>query len=338
MGHNPPVLDRVSWWSSATWRAGAAAWIESSLTDRGIRVTGTIEQPRVRFWGTALTVPTDAGLMWFKENHPSQVFEAALVERVGRICPDQVLELLAIEPTRGWMLTADQGPTLARHRGDRSEHRIRIVREFAALQRALSSHGETLVQTGLSVLDPREAPERFSARIDDFAALPGRHPFSLDPEAAASARARLPLVLRASAVLAESGVPLSLEHNDLHDNNAFLPESDGSPLRFFDFGDALWAHPFASLFIPLGQVLDDDDPTDPRDHPQGRALIESYLDVWDDLAPRPRLREAVDAALVLGHLHRLESWWRVAQGTPVEQLDPFRGVADYFLLDRFPGL
>jgi hypothetical protein len=86
----------------------------------------------------------------------------------------------------------------------------------------------------------------------------------------------------------------------------------------------------------MGQVAAEGDPTDPRDLPAGRALIESYLDAWDDLASRTDLRRAVDAALVLGHLHRLESWWRVAQGTPIEQLEPFRGVAEYTRLDRFP--
>ncbi len=336
MGYTAGVPDRVSWWSSAAWRAEATTWIESCLADRGIQVTGAVEQPRVRFWGTALTVPTDAGLMWFKENHPNQGFEAALVERLGGICPERVLPLLAIERTRGWMLTPDQGPTLIHQEGDRGGHRIRVVREFATLQRALSGRRDALLETGLSELDPLDAPDRFSARIDDLATLPARHPFALGPQEASAARARLPVLQRAAAVLAESGIPLSLEHNDLHDNNAFLPDRDGAPLRFFDFGDALWAHPFVSLFIPMGQVVEEDDPTDARDHPQGRALIEGYLDAWDDLAPRARLRRAVDAALVLGHLHRLESWWRVAQGTPVEQLDPWRGVVGYLLLDRFP--
>lgn len=326
----------MAWWTSATWRAEATAWIVESLTEHGIQVTGPIEQPRVRFWGTALTVPTDAGLMWFKENHPNQGFEAALVERLAGIAPDRVLPILAIERIRGWMLTPDQGPTLARHEGDRGEHRLRVVQEFAALQRALSAQHEVLLETGLSVLDPLDAPDRFSARIEDLASLPARHPFALGPEGAAAASSRIPVVQRASAVLAESGIPQSLEHNDLHDNNAFLPPRDGAPLRFFDFGDSLWAHPFVSLFVPMGQVLEEDDPTDPRDARQGTALIESYLDVWDDLAPRAALRRAVDAALILGHLHRVESWWRIAQGTPEQQLEPFRGVADFLLLDRFP--
>jgi hypothetical protein len=328
--------DLMAWWSSAQWRAQATQWIEAALSDRGIGRTGPIEQPRVRFWGTALTVPTDAGLVWFKANHPNQAFEAALVERVGSICPERVLPVLAIERTHGWMLTADQGPTLARHEGDRGEHRVHVVREFATLQRELSGHRDDLVVTGVSVLDPVDAPDLFRARVEDLAALPGRHPFALAPEEAALARARIPTLQRAADVLVDSGVPLSLEHNDLHDNNAFMPDRVGAPLRFFDFGDALWAHPFVSLFIPMSQVLDDEDPTDPRDHPQGRALIEGYLDAWDDLAPRTHLRRAVDAALILGHLHRLESWWRGAQGTPLDQLEPFRGVAEYALLDRFP--
>ena len=136
----------------------------------------------------------------------------------------------------------------------RAGHRVQVVREFATLQRALSGHRDDLVGTGLCVLDPEDAPQRFRARVEDLAALPARHPFALGADGAAAARTRIPLLERAAAVLADSGVPLSVEHNDLHDNNAFLAARDGAPLRFFDFGDALWAHPFVSLFVPMGQV------------------------------------------------------------------------------------
>lgn len=328
------VQDLVAVWSSERWLADASAWIARALADRGIELTGPVEQSKLRFWGTVLAVPTDAGLAWFKASHPAQAFEAVLVEQLGRIAPAHVLPALAIDPAQGWLLTPDQGPTLAQHAGDPRDHRVRVVGEFAALQRLLAERERAVVATGLTVMEPGAAAARMAAHIDALAALPPDHPFAPGPDLAATARARLPVIDRAAAVLAAAGIPLSLEHNDLHDNNAFVA-GEAAPLRFFDFGDAVWGHPFASLFIPLSQVLADDDPGDPRDDPHGRALIAAYLEPWADLASPDELEGILDAALVLGHVHKLESWWRLARTTPAQQLEPYRGVQEYLRADRF---
>ena len=47
------------------------------------------------FWSTQLTVPTDRGLFWFKENNPDQAFEAGLVAELADIVPDRVVIPLA---------------------------------------------------------------------------------------------------------------------------------------------------------------------------------------------------------------------------------------------------
>ena len=64
--------DLVARWTSAEWRDQAHGWIR----DR-VRVTGPIEESKVRFWSVVLKVPVDGGWAWFKENAPSQAFEAA---------------------------------------------------------------------------------------------------------------------------------------------------------------------------------------------------------------------------------------------------------------------
>ena len=105
-------------WAGKTWRAEAERWIEVALRERGIAVTGAIDQPRIRPWSTLLTVPTDAGLVWFKENCPGQAFEAPLLAVLADVVPDAVAAPLAVEPARGWLLTADSGTTLAERSGE----------------------------------------------------------------------------------------------------------------------------------------------------------------------------------------------------------------------------
>ena len=107
MSQNPREL-----WASPEWRHEADQWIDAALEAFGVQRTGPTEQPRIRFWSTQLTVPTDHGTLWFKENNLGQFAEASIVSVLGEIAPDHVAAPLAIEPSRGWMLTADHGATL----------------------------------------------------------------------------------------------------------------------------------------------------------------------------------------------------------------------------------
>ena len=47
----------------------------------------------------------------------------------------------------------------------------------------------------------------------------------------------------------------SLDHNDLHPWNILVTGADGTnQARFYDWGDSIVAHPFASMLGPLGYV------------------------------------------------------------------------------------
>jgi hypothetical protein len=106
------------------------------LAARGARVTGAIEQPRLSAWSTLLTVPTDTGAVWFRENCPGQSFEARLLALLGEAVPDAVVAPLAVEPGRGWFLTADHGATLA-DRVDDVDVWGHVVAQRADVQRRL---------------------------------------------------------------------------------------------------------------------------------------------------------------------------------------------------------
>lgn len=103
-------------------------------------------------------------------------------------------------------------------------------------------------------------------------------------------RAR-PRVQRWCAQLTGSALPASLDHNDLHPRNIFW--ADGS-VRFFDWGDAVVAHPFAAMLVPLGlvrQLLGE-----PAGGPQFAGIRDGYLDPFRALAPG----EDLPATLTIG--------------------------------------
>ena len=114
--------------------------------------------------------------------------------------------------------------------------------------------------------------------------------------------------------VAALGLPLTLNHNDLHARNAFVT-ADG--LRFFDFGDAVVTDPLGVLYLPFFVMAHHWD-AEP-DHEWLRLVADTALEMWSDLAPLPALRAALPAALQLGKLARVESWTRsLVSATPDE--------------------
>jgi hypothetical protein len=109
--------------------------------------------------------------------------------------------------------------------------------------------------------------------------------------------------------LAGSGVPATLQHDDLHDANVFV--ADGRH-RFFDWGDAVVSHPFVSLLVTLRMAQR------ALDVPSGDDALcrirDAYLDVWRDHGSRAELREQVDLALRVGPLQRALTWRRILRG------------------------
>lgn len=297
-------------WATSTWRDEASAWVEQILRDHGLNRTGLIEQPRIRFWSTQLTVPTDAGRMWFKENCPAMSFEARLVAVLAELVPDHVVAPLAIEPDHGWMLSPDAGPTLREADRDGLDLWVRLATNWADLQRRISPSADRLLAAGVPASLPLQAPVTIAERVEEYAALPSGDPGRIDADTAAGLRAALPTITRWAEQVAAVGLPLTLDHNDLHSNNAFQPRAGEQHLRFFDFGDAVVGDPLGTLLIPLnvlGHELGTDDPDDPR----LRRVVDAYLEVWSDLADSATLRAAVDPSRQLARLNRSESWRRV---------------------------
>jgi hypothetical protein len=303
-------------WRTDAWRSEVEAWIRDVLGGHGLTVVAPIEQPRLIPWSTLLTVETEAGRFWFKENCPGQAFEARLLEVLGALVPDAVVPVLAVEGVHGRFLMPDEGETLA-DRLDDVELWCDVVSQWAAAQRRLTPHVDALLAAGVTAFAPADAAEYAEGRIEAHAALPPEDPAQLAASDADRLRSLLPELEAWGAALAGGPLTSTLDHNDLHANNAFAPRPGESRLRFFDFGDAVVGHPFGSLLVPLNVLAHTlaAGPGDPRLH----RVVDAYLDVFADLAPRAELRALVDPALRLARLGRHESWRRVLTTTSDEE-------------------
>lgn len=307
--------------ATPAWRTEATRWIEESLARVGRRVTGDVEQPRIRPWSTQLVVPTDRGTVWFKANCPSTGYEPAVHLALSELEPDEVEAPLAIDADRGWLMTADRGQTLQDIHDATPQEWQAVVALAARVQRQVAGHRDELVGAGLPDCSPETVPARYADLVEELAALPTDHPSHLTGDEADGLRARSDVVERAVADLVAAPLPASLQHGDLHPGNVFVV--DGT-MRFFDFGDAQWAHVLEVLAVPYGYA------TRVTHHPWA-PLLDAYAQVWADLLDRDALEALMAPAMVTHAVNRSFTWLGAIRGAQSKELAEWGDAPLYYL-------
>jgi hypothetical protein len=313
-------------WGTVEFREELRDWCASFIGP----VTG-MAQHKLRGWATVWRVESAAGVWFAKQNCPGQQLEAPLLEALASLVPDRVVPVTAASD--GFLLTPDQGQVFYETAGGDLENWVRLAREAALLQRELVPHHARLVALGSTQLRPEESADYVAARVEQYAGLAAGDSRRLAPDVADRLRAHLPVVRRWAEQVAALGLPLTLNHNDLHENNVF--DVDGR-LRFFDFGDSLVTEPLGVLLIPLN-VMSEKLGADDQD-PRLWRVADAALEVWSDLVPMAELRAALPAALQLGRCGRVESWVRVQPSLSDDELAEWGPVAATWLgtLDADP--
>jgi hypothetical protein len=305
-------------WTDPAWLAGAVAWAVEQLARRGTGVDGEPEQPHVYAWSTALRLPVDGGAVWLKSVGPGSRHEPALAAALGEWVPDRVLVPLAVHPGRRLMLLPDGGTTLRNDGGAGSvEAWEAMVRDYARLQLDLVPRAETMLRLGVPDARLELLPGLVAELLADDEWLRLGLTGGMTVETRDRIRADLGRYADACERLAGFGVPVTLQHDDLHDANVFV--ADGRH-RFFDWGDAVVSHPFVSLLVTLRVAQR------ALDVPNGDATLlrirDAYLDVWREHGSLAELREQVDLALRIGPLQRALTWRRILRGVyPADRVE-----------------
>ena len=324
--------DLPALWESDEWLADLEGWLGPALARQGVRTTAPVVRDRVRFWSVVARVETDAGRVWVKENAPSQAFEAALVQVVDRLVPDAVATPVVVEGGRGWLATADLGLPMWHDDVPPLPDWVDVLQAFAAVQQVLAGQAGAVLATGVPTFPerPDEVVGWVEALADASRALPEADPRRLDDGEAAAVAAGVPRIRDAAERLAESGIPPSLQHNDLHLGNAF--RRPGGAVAFIDLGDALWTHPLTAARIPLW-ILRNRFGLAP-DGPDVQRAVDAYLEPWTDRWDRATLRDLLRDADRISCLHRAESWRRLQADVPVARVDePFLRSVPEWLVD-----
>jgi hypothetical protein len=277
-----------------SWRAEAEGWIRARLSDLGRDLTDAIAHSHVRPWGTVACVPTDQGSLWFKANIAPLAFEQQLlVLLAGQAIPNVV----AREPSHGWMLMEDAGPLVSELYGEDPPLAIwrELLSEYSELQVAAAPLSDEFIAAGVPnrTLPRLLEPLLRVLESDRFVRPPT--PDALTNEEIERVYALMPKLQESVDVLAALGLPDSMQHDDLHPWNVCV--RDGV-YRFIDWGDACVSQPMLSLEIPLQWV-----------GVEGAAEAkDAYLEPWTALRPMKDLLAATDAAALLAQVTGVLKW------------------------------
>jgi hypothetical protein len=302
-------------------------WVAAQLGRLGRKVRGPIDQPHLRPWSTALSVPTDEGLVWFKAGGPGNAYEAALLDRLGRWASPHILAPLAVDVDRGWLLLPDGGTRLREtlDGGPGLEPWARILAEWADLQRELAPRAAELLAAGVPDRRPTAMPGRLAALLDDPVT-------QLEPADLLRLRALLPAYGRWCAELDALGIAPSLQHDDLHDGNVFVgPAGD----RFFDWGDSSVAHPFGTLLVTFRSIASRGLGGASAERRALTRLRDAYVEPWTDRYTRAELIAVVPLAMRVAIVGRALSWRGALTGIPPDDHGEWTGTIGGWLLELF---
>ncbi len=300
----------VDLWTSEPFLTDVTAWVGEQAAAAGLHLDGSREQPHARPWSSAVVFGTDHGRIWFKVNGPGTRFETSLVGLVSHVVPDLVPEVVAVDPERCWTLLRDAGPTMrsVAPPDELWDRWCALLPRYAESQLRLADHRSELVEAGVGDLGPQTLPDRLRALVDELRALPPERG-GLTTDEAEDLRRLFPEYDAWCAELAASGVPVTLNHDDLHSNNVCVGPAGA---KVIDWGDACVSHPFGTMLATLNSIAFHAEVE--RDDPRVERVRDAYLEPFGAYGSRADLQHWVSLARRTGCVTRALSYRNALEG------------------------
>jgi hypothetical protein len=279
-------------WREPAFVAAAHAWIRDRLDTAVSGPVVAIEQTHVTDWSTVMRVTTRHGVAWFKANEESLRHEAAVTAFLAPRSGERVPRPMAHDPETGWMLMVDMTPRLRDVVAvERSLDRWHDALDaYARIQLGCQDEVDALLALGLPDRRLATLPAAYADLLAELAGSGEVDPRLPDPTAIGELCDRL----------AAFGIRETIQHDDLHDGQVFLPSGRAHVL---DWGDACVSHPFLTLSVTLEGVIawgvdDVEGSVDLAPH------LASYLRPFEEAYDRADLHDAATIAMRLGWVCR----------------------------------
>jgi hypothetical protein len=301
-------------WAQPDWLAEAHTWIRAEMNRLNLPLSGPIEQPHVRPWSTVMRFPSGNETLYFKATAEYEGYETAVTAALSRWQPGYGPEVLAADTERSWMLIRDIGVTLRTVLKENPDprHWTAVLTRYARLQQEAIPHTAEFLNLGTPDRRLARLPGLLTEFLDDPEAILLDQPGGVTSAEREQFYAFIPRFACLCERLASLGIPETLDHNDLHDNNVFV--SGTGHYTVGDWGDCCITHPFSTLTVvvlstgwTLGWA---------KDGPEVAALRAAYLAEWETVTSRDVIQEAARLIPWVGLLNRALTWNQVLVGLP----------------------
>jgi hypothetical protein len=289
------------------------AWAREECHSLGIAIAAPIQQVHLRPWSMVFRVPTSGGAVYVKCCGPTQAHEPQLTALLHRHFRGLVPEVLALHPTRPWMLAADGGKKLGEvYEGDELLRAWRrILPRCAQLQRDITPWTKDIIAFGTPDRRAASLLAGFDEVIVNEPVVSGQRSDRLTVDERRSLGSLRPTLADALRALSTPGIDETLNHDDLHQSNVLV--RDGRML-IFDWGDACVSHPFLTLAVTLRFAAQKTGREE--DSAEIVALRDAYLEPWSDRASARELRDAAELGRRIGQISRTLTFHAVARAYP----------------------
>jgi hypothetical protein len=273
---------------------------------------------------------TDKGTVYFKAPAPTDKYEALLTEALARWRPDCTVQLLAIDPDRGWLLSGDSGVTLrnATPSVEQIEHWVKVMPLNVELQLQMADHVPELLAFGMHDRRLAGLPHLYDQLLEDDENLRVGLTPGLSEEEYRSLHALRPHFAAWCEQLAGHNFPETLTHEEVHDANVLV--NDGGYI-FTDWADSSVSHPFFSILVTLRATAYRLKLAE--DGPEMLRVRDAYLEPWTEFESRENVSAAFELAYLLGMVNRALSWQQGTGSLSMRHKEPYADAVPGWLQD-----
>jgi hypothetical protein len=296
-------------------QSACLTWGEQHLSEIGRTEPLAITLVKRRAWSTVWKLEGPSGRFYLKHAAPGFDVEAPLLGVLSNWRPASIVELIALDSKRGWILTHDAGRMLHDVMFDDPEsgrdHLRSILLAYAQLQVDCQQPGAPPLVPLLEDRSPAAMSRSFAAIVADDEILTAGGATTDDLAHRSRWLEKAGGLCRELAAL---NLPLTLEHGDLHTSNIMI-SVDGRP-RIADWGDACWATPLHGLVMCMDDIAGRHKIA--HDDSWFGQLIEDHIDTWRRAGSKCDFYRALHITRTLVPVSGLLQWSRGIDRMPTD--------------------
>jgi hypothetical protein len=286
-------------WFANGWQGEVDEWLDEQLSSLGLQRTGP--SVIVKFWSLSavLRIPVSPAAstahgvgqnVYFKAACPLFRAEAAITAALTRLVPHHVPEVLAVDPDRGWMLMNPLPGARARLPPEAAPA---AARALAELQMITSEHMSTFVAAGAVDRTLQPTLDGLSMIVNDSLELDRLTEAERD-----RARRMEPWLAEQLSAVAESGLPYTITHGDLHPGNI---AKDQNRLVIYDWTDAAVSFPTLDAVLLASSIPDE----------YREETVAGYVDRWHDRCPSVDFEAIRKPSIIANEVYQAISYERI---------------------------